>query len=65
MSNGKQEFPRTKASELQEARNHLTYWKWLGEALASAQARIKADILLAAKEEIKHAKQVEKLEAKT
>lgn len=57
-------FPRPKADELQEARNNLTYWKWLGKALASTEARIKADHLLATKEEIKYAKQVEKLEGK-
>jgi hypothetical protein len=57
-------FPRSKADELQEARNHLEYYRWKGNALVSAQARIHGDLALCAKEGVKWAKQVEKLEGK-
>lgn len=57
-------FPRSKASELQEARNHLEYWRWKSEALASAGARIEADLKLCQKEEKAYTAKVEKLEGK-
>jgi hypothetical protein len=62
MSNGKQEFPRTKASELQEARDRLEYFYHKFVSLGSAQERIKADLKLCEKEHDKWEKVVEKLE---
>jgi hypothetical protein len=55
-------FPRSKADELQEARNHLEYFYYKFVSLGAAQERIKADLKLCEKEHDKWEKVVEKLE---
>ena len=54
-------YPRSKADELQEARNHLEYFNRKIEALASAQAQIKADLAICQKEASSWAARIEKL----
>ena len=57
-------FPRSKASELQEAYNHREYFTRQGEALASVQERIKADLALCMKNMRTWEGRIEKLEEK-
>ena len=57
-------FPRSSASELQEAYKHLEYFKRLSEALKGAQERIHGDLITAHNEAVKWEGRIEKLEGK-
>jgi hypothetical protein len=58
------EFPRSKTSELQEARGNLEYFYHKVVSLAGAQERIKADLQLCQKEHAKWEKRVQEMEEK-
>jgi hypothetical protein len=55
-------FPRSKADELQEARNHLEYFKRQGKALEGAIKQMTVDVAICTKEVMTWEGRIEKLE---